>query len=114
MGEDGKLPPAAAIEDKLNQIAAEGVFQLEVGETTRRKHYQGRFKLRGAHTSKSNLLKEFSEIFDTTNLTFQPELAYDSSSYCAKSETRIAGPWYVGLQSYLSEKQPMKLTLKKW
>ena len=74
-----ELPPASAIEKKLNIIAAEGVFQLEAGERTHRRHYQGRFKLKGPHTSKSNLLKEFAEIFDTTNLTFQPELAYDTT-----------------------------------
>ena len=38
-----KLPPALKIQEKLNQIAAEAVFQLEVGETTGREHYQGRF-----------------------------------------------------------------------
>ena len=46
-------------------------------------------------------------------MTFQVELAYDSSSYCKKSETRIAGPWYAGLAGYLSEKENMKLNLKK-
>ena len=111
--EDGELPPAPAIEDKLNQIAAEAVFQLEVGETTGRKHYQGRFKLL-TRKSKKVLLKDFSNIFETSNLTFQAEIAYDSSSYCEKSETRIGGPWYAGLEGYVSEKRNMKLDLRKW
>ena len=49
-----------AIQEKLNQIAAEAVFQLEVGG----KHYQGRFKLL-TRKSKKVLLKDFSEIFET-------------------------------------------------
>lgn len=47
-------------------------------------------------------------------MTFQVEIAYDSSSYCEKLETRIGGPWYAGLADYLCEKQKMKLNLKKW
>ena len=59
-------------------------------------------------------MKIFSEIFSTKNLTLQVEIAFDSSSYCEKLETRIGGPWYAGLASYLSEKQEMKLDLKNW
>lgn len=112
--EKGLLPPSEDVKKKLNSIVAEGVFQLEVGEKSQRKHYQGRFKLKGQRTSKSNLLKEFGEIFNTKNLTFEPELSYDSTGYCTKAETRIDGPWYVGLQNYISEKEPMELCLKKW
>ena len=111
---DGGLPPTNAICEKLDEVSSEGVFQLEVGETTRRKHFQGRFKLKGARRGKRSLLKDFSEIFDTTNLTLEPELSRDSSSYCEKSETRIAGPWYVGTTSYVNSKQPMKIELKNW
>ena len=110
---DGELPLAFALQEKLNKIASEAVFQLEVGETTGRKHYQGRFKLL-SRKSKKALLKLFSELFDTSNLTLQVELAYDSSSYCEKLDTRIGGPWYAGLAGYLSEKEEMKLELKKW
>lgn len=59
-------------------------------------------------------MKIFSEIFSTKNLTLQVEIAFDSSSYCEKLETRIEGPWYAGLAGYLSEKQEMKLDLKNW
>jgi len=111
--EDG-LVSASFLQEKLNKISTEGVFQLEVGQKTGREHYQGRFVLKGPRRGKQSLLKEFSEIFNTKNLTLQPEIAYNSSSYCEKSETQIAGPWYVGLQSYLAEKQPMTLKLKKW
>ena len=59
--DDGVLPPVSLIEQKLNMIASEGVFQLEVGETTGRKYYQGRFKLL-TRKSKKVLLKDFSNI----------------------------------------------------
>ena len=29
-------------------------------------------------------------------------------------ETREAGPWYVGTNSYIQKNQPMELELKKW
>lgn len=64
--------------------------------------------------SKRALLKIFSEIFETSNLTLQVEISYDSSSYCEKLETQIAGPWYAGLVGYLFEKENMRLDLKKW
>ena len=111
--QNDRLPSASSIQDILNKIASEAVFQLEVGETTSRRHYQGRFKLL-SRKSKKALLIIFSEIFSTSNLTLQVELAYDSSSYCEKFETRIGGPWYAGLAGYLSEKENMKLDLKKW
>lgn len=110
---DGNLPSPESVQGKLNNIASEAVFQLEVGETTNRRHYQGRLKLL-SRKSKKALLKIFGEIFSTENLTLQVELAYDSSSYCEKLDTRIGGPWYAGLAGYLSEKEEMKLELKKW
>ena len=111
--ENNKLPSSDALQAKLNLIAAEAVFQLERGETTGRKHYQGRFQLL-TRKSKRALLKIFLEIFDTSNLTLQVEIAYDSSSYCEKLETRIAGPWYAGFAGYLYQKETMQLDLKKW
>ena len=60
--EDDRLPSASSVQDLLNKIASEAVFQLEVGETTNRKHYQGRFSLLN-RKSKKALLKIFSEIF---------------------------------------------------
>ena len=107
------LPSPNLLQEKLNYIASEAVFQLEVGSNNGRRHYQGRFKLL-SRKSKRALLKIFSEIFSTKNLTLQVEIAFDSSSYCEKLETRIGGPWYAGLASYLSEKQEMKLDLKNW
>lgn len=64
--------------------------------------------------SKRALLKIFLEIFDTSNLTLQVEIGYDSSSYCEKLETRIVGSWYAGLADYLCQKKTMQLDLKKW
>ena len=111
---EGKLPSLNSLKVKLTELCSEGVFQLEKGEETGRPHYQGRFNLKGSRRSKTSLLKDFSDIFEITNLTLNPEIAYDSSSYCEKSETRINGPWYVGLHSYLQQKEPMRMTLRKW
>ena len=109
----GNLPSPNLVQDKLGPIASEAVFQLEIGSDTGRRHYQGRFKLLN-RKSKRSLLKIFAEIFSTKNLTLQVEIAFDSSSYCEKIETRVGGPWYAGLAGYLSEKQEMKLELKNW
>ena len=79
--ENNKLPSSDALQAKLNLIAAEAVFQLERGETTGRKHYQGRFQLL-TRKSKRALLKIFSEIFDTSNLTLQVEIVWYSYIYC--------------------------------
>lgn len=111
--ENNKLPSAHVLQAKLNLIAAEAVFQLERGKMTGRNHYQGKFQLL-TRKSKRALLKIFLEIFETSNLTLQVEISYDSSSYCEKLETRIAGPWYAGLAGYLFEKENMRLDLKKW
>jgi hypothetical protein len=108
------LPTADAIQTILNSIASEGVFQLEKGLETGREHYQGRFVLKGSRKGKQELLKLFSEIFSTTHLTLIPELSYDSSSYCEKQETRIKGPWYVGLAAYKNSKMGNSMTLKEW
>ena len=39
------------------------------------------------------------------------EVSYDSISYMTKSETHVEGPFFVGLDSYKSKMQPMKLQL---
>lgn len=112
--EDHGLPSATVIREKLDDIASEGVFQLEKGELSGRHHYQGRFVLRGPRMGKRALLKLFDEVFYTKQLTLAPELSYDSSSYCEKSDTRLKGPWYVGLQSYKNLKEGKKMTLRNW
>ena len=62
----------------------------------------------------SDVFEIFLEIFETSNLTLQVEISYDSSSYCEKLERRIVGPWYAGLAGYLFEKESMRLDFKKW
>jgi len=39
------FPSPNLLQEKLNNIASEAVFQLEVGSNNGRRHYQGRFKL---------------------------------------------------------------------
>ena len=83
----GELPNRQNLVDLLNEIAVEGVFQTEAGLKTGRLHYQGRFQLKGSRLGKKRLLKIFEKVFETTNLTLEPEILYDSTKYCTKDET---------------------------
>lgn len=58
--------------------------------------------------------EQFSEIFDTTHLTLEHEIAFDSSSYCSKSETRVGDTVWTGTDSYRMEKNGISLTLHRW
>lgn len=42
------------------------------------------------------------------------EKAYDSTSYCEKSDTRLKKPWFHGTESYKYAKNGMTLSLRKW
>ena len=110
----GDLPDRKKLSVMLDALTVEGVFQLEQGLKTARLHYQGRFKLRGARLGKKRLLELFRELSDVSNLTFEPEVLYDSSKYCTKDETRVSGPWYVGTNSYKTKQQPKMLELRNW
>lgn len=110
----GFLPSAKKIVELLNKECSEAVFQLEAGSETGRLHYQGRFTLKGPRMGKRALLKLFGEVFNTKQLTIQPEISFNSSSYCEKSDTRVEGPWYAGLQSYINTKEVKPMTLRDW
>lgn len=110
----GWLPVQKELSALLDKYAVAGVFQLELGLMTARLHYQGRFELKGGRLGKKRLLEIFRELGDISNLTFQPEIIYDSTNYCTKSETRKAGPWYVGTDSYKTRQQPIQLELRMW
>lgn len=110
----GWMPKQKDLSALLDIYVVSGVFQLELGLTTARPHYQGRFELKGSRLGKKRLLEIFRELGDTSQLTFQPEIVYDSTSYCTKSETREAGPWYVGTNSYKTKQQPLQLELRMW
>ena len=53
----------------------------------------------------------FKKVFETSNLILEPEILYDSTKYCTKDETRKAGPFYVGTDSYIQKMTPMTLKL---
>lgn len=53
------------------------------------------------------LIKIFSEIYETKNFTFEPERFYDSTSYCVKTESRVGGAWFVGTPHYRRKNPPM-------
>lgn len=112
--EKKELPDKDKLKNLLDEVAREGVFQQEVGCKTARPHYQGRFVLKGSRLGKKRLLEIFSSIADTKNLTFDAERMYDSTEYCTKSKTRIAGPWYVGVDSYKTMNESMTITLREW
>lgn len=110
----GGLPNRKDLIDLLNEIAVEGVFQTEAGLKTGRLHYQGRFNLKGSRLGKKRLLEIFSNLCEVSNLTFEPEILYDSTKYCTKDETRKAGPFYVGTDSYRQKMTPMQINLRQW
>ena len=110
----GDLPDRNKLSVFLDALTVEGVFQLEQGLKTARLHYQGRFVLKGPRLGKKRLLELFSELSDVSNLTFEPEVLYDSTKYCTKDETRVSGPWYVGTSSYKTKQQPKMLELREW
>lgn len=98
--DDDQLVDYHKLQNLLNEISKQGVFQSERGKKSARIHYQGRFELKGSHTGKTQLLKMFGVLGCTKNLTFRPELSVDSTDYCPKTEIRVLGPWYVGSSSY--------------
>ena len=91
----GQLVDHRKLEELLNEIAREGVFQKERGEKTNRLHLQGRFEIRGPRTGKKQLLKIFSKLGCVKNLSFEAERSKNSTSYCTKLETRVDGPFFV-------------------
>nr|YP_009686317.1 hypothetical protein [Halamphora calidilacuna]QDR25073.1 hypothetical protein [Halamphora calidilacuna] len=91
-----------------------GVFQTEAGLKTGQLHYQGRFVLKGSRLGKKRLLEIFEKTFKITNLTLEPEILYESTKYCTKDETRKAGPFYVGTDSYRQKMMPMTIKLRQW
>jgi len=108
------VPTATQLRKFLDSISEEGVFQMEMGKRTKNLHYQGRFVLKGPRIGKRKLLDLFSENYDTINLTVEPEVLSDSTAYCTKFETSVAGPWFVGLNSYKRKKETMELDLRIW
>ena len=112
--DDDQLVDCHKLQNLLNEISKQGVFQSERGKKNARIHYQGRFELKGSRTGKKQLLKMFRVLGCTKNLTFRPELSVDSTDYCTKTETRVSGPWYVGSSSYRRKNSIMTIKLRKW
>ena len=93
------------LEKFLNSIVKEGMFQLERGKKTGRRHYQGRFELKGPRTGKKQLLKLFSELNSVKDLTIDYEKQYNT-----KIETRLTGPWFTGTDLYRTKNTVMNIT----
>lgn len=112
--ESDQLIDHKILENLLNKISVEGVFQNEKGLKTCPTHYQGRFKLKGPRIGKRRLLEIFSQIGCVSNLTFSPERLNNSTAYCTKSLARLEGPWFIGIDSYRAKNSRMILTFRKW
>ena len=112
--ESGQLINYQSLQDLLNDIVKEGVFQKERGKKTSRVHFQGRFEIKGPRIGKKKLLKLFSNLGCVKNLTFSAERVHDSTKYCTKLETQIEGPWFVGTDSYRTKNNSMTISLLVW
>ena len=112
--ESDRLVDCQSLQNLLNEIAKEGVFQKERGDKTGRLHYQGRFELKGPRTGKKQLLKIFSQLGEIKNLTFAPERLYNSKAYCMKVDSRVEGPWFIGTDLYRTKNSIMDIRLHNW
>ena len=98
--EDCPLPSIRSVRTLLSNksyFADDWVFQLEEGDKTKRKHYQGRFSLYKQRKSKTVLLKTIAKFgLDPKGLTLDWEkgTVAESVAYCTKEESRLDGPWY--------------------
>lgn len=108
--ESGRIVDPKKLQELLNEIGEEGVFQKERGKKTKRLHIQGRFKLKGPRIGKRQLLKIFNQVYNTKNLTFEAERLYDSTEYCTKVDTRVEGPWFIGTDSYRTKNRIMDIS----
>jgi hypothetical protein len=111
---EGQLVDPQKLINFLNEVVEEGVFQQERGLETGRLHFQGRFCVKGPRIGKRKLLEMFKSLGDLKNLTFSPERVYNSTTYCVKVESRVAGPWFVGTPQYRRKNTPMSISLGKW
>ena len=114
---ENKIISSFELQCILNEFVSEAVFQLEKGKETGRLHYQGRLVLKGPRQGKAKVLELFNRgqgRFCIEQLTVSPEIVYDSTSYCTKSETRVDGPWYAGLESYTAQHSFGYLKMKDW
>lgn len=88
--------PESAVESheeiitKLKEFCKSWAFQLEEGEATGYKHYQGRFSLK--IKARFNRCKELIG-FDKIHLSPTSKNNQKNNFYVTKEETRIAGPW---------------------
>lgn len=84
-----KTANESEIKKKLREIAKKWCFQLEQGETTDYKHYQGRFSLK----MKARLPQAISAFIKGAHLSPTSEENHGNMFYVMKDATRIAGPW---------------------
>ena len=83
-----------ALSLKLVTICSNFVYQLEMGDETKKYHYQGRFKLKERERLTA-VKKMFGDDFPSIHLSVtSTEVAKkDDWSYVEKEATRIDGPW---------------------
>jgi len=81
--------PKEEIIDFLNAISKKWAFQLERGETKKRRHYQGRFSL----ITSARLCELKKECPKVWHLTKTSNANKNNRFYVLKEETRVEGPW---------------------
>lgn len=79
------------IDTTLQLHCKKATYQLEKAPLTGRRHFQGRFSLK-----KKLRLSTLKSLWFTQRVHFEEErgTCEQSSEYCCKPETRIAGPWH--------------------
>ena len=94
---DAPLPNPDELTARLVECKGSGVFQLEVGKTTSRQHYQGYVMFTRKETKKLWIDRITNGLYPRESLTLEPAReAAKLIEYCQKSDTRVQGPWFFG------------------
>lgn len=106
------FPDWQVLKKQLLETCKEGTFQLEEGELTGYKHYQGRVSLKkkariGPKGTKTYLTGVHWSPTSSTNK--------DNVEYVSKDHTRIAGPWDITEEASYIPRQIREIeTLRPW
>lgn len=110
-----KLPDRGKLASFLNRTCKKSVFQLELGERRKKRHFQGGFILQGPRLSKKKVLELFSKNFkNVAGLTISK--AHDIEAvmkYSSKEQTRLEGPFVVG-QAEVWDEEYANAILRDW
>lgn len=106
---EDEITPEDIIE-RLSRLCKWWIFQLEMGETTGYRHYQGRISLREKQRL-ATLKERFG--FPEARLSKTVTKNMDDTNYVSKNETRVAGPWSSDMLKMPKHVKEMT-TLRPW